>query len=302
MANIISTILHRDWIRTDIGSSSLAVVVAILLFAGLSGAVAVWLPTRVALAAAIIPLAAWCAAVQFAFIRGIWLPVVWPVIALTAAMGAVLLFRYWVVDRHGRHVMAAFQHYLAPEFVKLLASNPDRLRLGGEAREISLLFSDIRDFTSIAEQFKKNPAGLSHLINRGFLSPMSDLIMRSRGTIDKYMGDCIMAFWNAPLDVAAHADHACATALAMKAEIARINEQLAAEIAAEGGMFMPLNIGIGINTGECIVGNMGSAQRFAYTALGDAVNLAARLEGQTKTYNVDIIIGDDTRNDSAGRS
>ncbi|HZK89715.1 MAG TPA: adenylate/guanylate cyclase domain-containing protein [Stellaceae bacterium] len=295
MANIIDTILHRDWIRTDITASSFAVVAAVLLIAALAGAAATRLRTRAGLVAALIPLVAWCGAAQIAFLQGIWLPLVWPLIALTAAMAAILLFRYWVVDREGRHVMAAFEHYLAPEFVKMLAAHPDRLRLGGEAREITLLFSDIRDFTSIAEQFKQNPAGLGRLINHGFLSPMSDLIMSRRGTIDKYMGDCIMAFWNAPLDVPNHADEACATALAMNAAIGGINESFAADGVAEVGISAPLHIGIGINTGECVVGNMGSERRFAYTALGDAVNLASRLEGQTKTYHVDVIIGEATR-------
>ncbi len=295
MATIIDTILRRDWIRTDVTSSSLALVVAVLVVAGLSCTVAARLRTRVAGAAAIIPVAGWCVAAQIAFVHGIWLPLAWPVLALIAAMSTTLLFRYWVIDRESRRVTTAFQHYLAPEFVKMLAAQPERLRLGGEAREITILFSDIRDFTSISEQYKKNPDGLSRLINRGFLSPMSNLIMSRRGTIDKYMGDCIMAFWNAPLDVPGHTDQACASALAMKQEIARINEVFVAEAAAEGRHFAPLNIGIGVNTGECVVGNMGSDQRFAYTALGDAVNLASRLEGQTKTYHVDIIIGEDTR-------
>jgi adenylate cyclase len=115
--------------------------------------VAAWLPTRAQLAAAILPIAIWCGATQIAFQHDLWLPLVWPIIALIAAMGAILLFRYGVVDREGRYIMAAFQHYLAPEFVKMLATQPERLRLGGEAREISILFSDIRDFTSISERF-----------------------------------------------------------------------------------------------------------------------------------------------------
>jgi adenylate cyclase len=295
MAAIIDTILHRNWIHTDITSSSLVVVAVVLVIAGLLGAIAARLRTRAAGAAAILPIAAWCGAAQIAFVHDVWLPLAWPALALVAAMGAILLFRYWVVEREGRRVTAAFQHYVAPEFVKMLAAQPERLRLGGEAREITLLFSDIRDFTAISERFKKNPAELSRLINRGFLSPMSNLIMSRRGTIDKYMGDCIMAFWNAPLDVADHAEQACASALEMKKEIARVNAMFAAEAEAEGRSFPPLNIGIGINTGECIVGNMGSDERFAYTALGDAVNLASRLEGQTKTYHVDVVIGEDTR-------
>jgi len=295
MANVIDTILHQDWIRTDITSSSLIVLAAVMLIAGVSSAAASWLPTRAALAASVLPIIIWCGAAQIAFLRGIWLPVAGPGLGLIAAIGATLLFRYWVVDRQGRYIMAAFQHYLAPDFVKILAGQPDRLNLGGETRDITILFSDIRGFTSIAEQFKKNPYELGRLINHDFLSPMTDLIMNRQGTIDKYMGDCIMAFWNAPLDISDHADKACAAALAMLAQIAIINEARMSEPLTEGAVRPPINIGIGVNTGECIVGNMGSNQRFSYTALGDAVNLASRLEGQSKTYHIDIVIGEETR-------
>jgi adenylate cyclase len=176
-----------------------------------------------------------------------------------------------------------------------LAANPERLQLGGETRMLSVMFSDIRGFTSISEAFKSNPQGLSRLINRGFLSPMTKLIMARRGTIDKYMGDCVMAFWNAPLDDPLHADHACESALAMLADLDRVNRELAAEAAAENRVSPEIQIGIGINTGECVVGNMGSDERFAYTAMGDAVNLASRLEGQSKTYGLAIVIGEATR-------
>src|SRR4029079_11202337 len=119
------------------------------------------------------------------------------------------------------------------------------------------MFYDIRGFTSISESFKANPQGLSRLINRGFLSPMTRLIMARRGTIDKYMGDCVMAFWNAPLDDPGHADHACASALAMLDELERINLGLEEEARADGRVFHPIHIGVGLNTGECVVGNMG---------------------------------------------
>jgi len=124
---------------------------------------------------------------------------------------------------------------------------------------------------------------------------MTRLIMARHGTIDKYMGDCVMAFWNAPLDDSEHADHACASALAMLGELGRINLELEKEAAAENRVFHTLQIGVGINSGECVVGNMGSDERFAYTAMGDAVNLASRLEGQTKAYHVGIILGEATR-------
>jgi adenylate cyclase len=151
----------------------------------------------------------------------------------------------------------------------------------------------VRGFTTISEGFKADPQGLIQLIN-AFLTPMTDVIMARGGTIDKYMGDCIMAFWNAPLDEPRHADRACESALAMVAELTRLNTRL--EQAAEAGRaFRPLAIGIGLNTGECVVGNMGSARRFDYSVLGDAVNLASRLEGQSKVYGVDIVIGEETR-------
>ena len=142
--------------------------------------------------------------------------------------------------------------------------------------------------------FKSNPPALTQLINR-LLTPMSDIIMARRGTIDKYMGDCIMAFWNAPLDDPDHADDACATALAMLDGLERLNDDLAAEAATDGRPFQPLNVGIGINTGECVVGNMGSTRRFDYSVLGDAVNLASRLESQSKNYGVAIVLGEGTR-------
>jgi adenylate cyclase len=178
--------------------------------------------------------------------------------------------------------------------VEVLAAHPERLRLGGETRPMTLLFCDVRGFTTISEQFKANPQGLTRLINR-FLTPMTDIIMARRGTIDKYMGDCIMAFWNAPLDDADHANHACESALAMVGALDDLNAALAEEARQENRPFHELAIGIGLNSGECVVGNMGSAQRFDYSVLGDAVNLASRLEGQSKTYGVAIVIGEATR-------
>jgi adenylate cyclase len=199
-----------------------------------------------------------------------------------------------VVDREGRFVQSAFRRYLSPDMVAALAADPSRLRLGGETRCMTMLFCDIRGFTSISESFKSDPEGLTRLINR-FLTPMTDIIMARRGTIDKYMGDCIMAFWNAPLDDADHADHACASALAMMATLQGLNVELEAAAAREGTPFHPLKIGIGLNSGDCVVGNMGSERRFDYSVLGDAVNLASRLEGQSKTYGVDIVLGERTQ-------
>jgi adenylate cyclase len=295
MANIIGSLIDGDFIRENPPPWPLLTIAAVVFLAVASGAAIALTPTRIAVLAAAAPLIVWAVGTQLAFDRGLWLPLMNPLIALAAASLSVLLFRYGFVDLERRRVHAAFRHYLAPELVNQLAANARQLRLGGETRAISVMFSDIRGFTSISESFKSDPEGLSRLISRGFLSPMTKLIMARRGTIDKYMGDCIMAFWNAPLDDADHADHACASALAMLRALDRINDELAQEAAVEGRVFHPLHIGVGVNTGECVVGNMGSDERFAYTAMGDAVNLASRLEGQTKTYHVGIIIGEATR-------
>ena len=172
-----------------------------------------------------------------------------------------------------------FEHYLAPAMVKKLQKDPSLLKLGGDTRTMTYLFSDIRGFTPISEQFKTDPQGLGKLINR-YMTPMTDLVMRKEGTIDKYIGDALMAIWNAPLDVENHAQLAIETAMEMEVELANLNK----ELKADG--LMELGVGIGINTGDAVVGNMGSNQRFDYTVLGDSVNLAARLEAQTKEYGV----------------
>ena len=172
-----------------------------------------------------------------------------------------------------------FEHYLAPAMVKKLQKDPSLLKLGGDTRTMTYLFSDIRGFTPISEQFKTDPEGLGNLINR-YMTPMTDLVMRKEGTIDKYIGDALMAIWNAPLDVDNHAQLAIETAQEMEVELKNLNK----ELKADG--LMELGVGIGINTGDAVVGNMGSNQRFDYTVLGDSVNLAARLEAQTKEYGV----------------
>jgi adenylate cyclase len=195
-------------------------------------------------------------------------------------------------EQQRRQVRGAFSRYMSPALVEQLAADPTKLKLGGEMRDMTLLFCDVRGFTTISEQF--DAQGLTKLIN-AFLTPMTNIILERRGTIDKYMGDCIMAFWNAPLDDEDHAKHACDSALSMMRGLQPLNDGLEAEAKQEGRKHVPIVIGIGLNSGTVCVGNMGSEQRFDYSVLGDTVNLASRLEGQSKPYGVHIVIGDETK-------
>ena len=181
-----------------------------------------------------------------------------------------------------------FEHYLSPDMVKKLQKNPSLLKLGGERKEMTFLFSDIRGFTPISESMKGNPEKLTRYVNK-FLTAMTGIILKNGGTIDKYMGDCIMAFWNAPLDNPEHKRLAILSAYQMRKTVKKMNKS--------GEFDPPLNIGIGINTGECLVGNMGSEQRFDYSVIGDAVNLASRLEGKSKDFNTTIVISQNTKKD-----
>ena len=191
-------------------------------------------------------------------------------------------------SRLRQQIKKQFEHYLDPGMVKKLQKDPSLLKLGGETRNMTFLFCDIRGFTPISEKYKGNPAGLTRLINR-FLTRMTDVIIANGGTIDKFMGDCIMAFWNAPIENKKHRQMAVKSALEMRVALKDLNMHLTAEGLPQ------INIGIGVNTGEALVGNMGSEQRFDYSVIGDAVNLASRLESSSKTLGKTIIIGEDTR-------
>ena len=205
---------------------------------------------------------------------------------------SLLVFTNYMREQVERQqIRRAFSRYLSPEVVSRLADDPKQLKLGGEDREMTLLFSDVVGFTTIAENF--DAEGLTKLVNR-ILTPLTNAVLETGGTIDKYMGDCIMAFWNAPIDDPQHSRNACYAALKMREEIEPLNENLRAEAEAEGRVHLPIDVGIGLNTGECCVGNMGSDARFDYSVLGDTVNLASRLEGQTRTYKIGIVVGEST--------
>jgi adenylate cyclase len=199
---------------------------------------------------------------------------------------------YVTVSADRYRIRSAFSQYLSPDLVEQLAQSPERLTLGGEQRNLTVLFSDVRGFTAISETYKDDPQGLTALINRLF-TPLTKDIMERRGTIDKYMGDAIMAFWNAPLDDPLHEVNACEASFAMLDSLKALNEHRQRE-AGDDRSVLPLRIGIGLNTGLCVVGNFGSDLHFNYSVMGDTVNLASRFEGLTKQYGVPIIIGERT--------
>ena len=180
-----------------------------------------------------------------------------------------------------------FGSYLSPDMVEKLQKNPELLKLGGETRELSIMFTDVRGFTTISEHYGADVQGLTRIMNR-YMTAMTSKIIENHGTLDKYIGDAQMAFWNAPLDDADHAVNAVKTALSMLGDLNAFNLEIAKEGIPAFGM------GLGINTGAVVVGNMGSDQRFDYTCLGDSVNLASRLEGQSKNYGVEIVLGQRT--------
>lgn len=190
----------------------------------------------------------------------------------------------------GREMERAFSQYVSPQIIERLLADPDGLSLGGEARDVTVLFADIRGFTALAEALKDTPRRLTGLISAVF-DPLTELVLTHGGTIDKYMGDCVMAFWGAPEEDPDHARHAFRAARAMLAALPEVNRELAAEFGAD---LPEIRIGIGLNTGECVVGNLGSRKRFDYSVLGDPVNVASRLEGLCKTYDTPLMMGEET--------
>ena len=187
--------------------------------------------------------------------------------------------------RQKLRIKQQFGTYVSPDLVKKLQEDPSLLRLGGSTEQLTFLFSDIRGFTPISEKYQKNPQGLNILINR-FLDNQTEIILKHGGTIDKYMGDCIMAFWGAPLPDEKHKENATAALVEMRSALEELNERL-----REEGLDT-INTGAGINSGLCVVGNFGSSNRFDYSVLGDSVNLAARLESSCKQYDVDNVISE----------
>ena len=218
-----------------------------------------------------------------AFNQGLIIDIIMPTVAIIIGASAMMLVRYLATTQERRFIHDTFSHYLAPQVIEALIEDPSRIRLGGERRELTILFSDIRGFTTLSETM--GPQELAQFLNR-YLGVMTDLILTHRGVIDKYIGDAIMAFWGAPLDDDKHALHGVLSALSMVSGLEKFN----AENQTLG--LAKIDVGIGLNAGAVTVGNMGSEKRFDYTVIGDEVNLASRLESLTKTYSVNIIVSE----------
>lgn len=262
----------------------------------LGGLLIAWLARRLrpaaAALAALILIGAGAGATWLLFIRHDLLfdPLI-PGVSWAATYVVATVGVYRQADREKRFVRGAFQRYLAPAVVEQLAADPSKLRLGGEMREATVLFSDVRDFTGRAETM--DAAAVVRFLN-ALHTPLTGAVLAHGGTVDKYIGDGLMAFWNAPVDMPDHADRACAAALDMLTAIETLNAQLRAQAQRECRTHVPLRIGVGINTGAAFVGNMGSDQRFDYSMVGDTVNIAARLEAATKIVGAPIVVSRET--------
>ena len=232
----------------------------------------------------------------FAFSRhGVLIEPTYPAFSAAAVYFTGVSTLYAVKRHQEREIRSAFGQFVSPAVVARLAEMPGALELGGLQRELTLLFCDIRSFTTISEGF--NASELTHFLNE-YLTPMTDAILDREGTVDKYMGDAIMAFWNAPLDDPDHAAHAVESALTMRETLVTLNEGWRDRAEADGRTFKPVRFGIGLNSGECCVGNLGSRRRFDYSAIGDEVNVASRLEGACKIFEVDIIGSETVRSEA----
>jgi len=283
-AAALDTLLNRHFFRIFPPAATMALV---LVLAVLSGWVLSSLRRIGGMAAAMAGvLALPAAAAALAFVLGAWLDFVFPESAVLLAVVGSSVLNYGIEGKKRRFIKGAFRQYLSPTVVDKVLANPGGLELGGEEREITSFFSDVEGFTSISE--KLSPHSLVSLMNI-YLSEMTEIIMAAGGTLDKYEGDAIIAFWNAPLDDPAHALRACRAALACQKRTRELNPDLRKNFGHE------IRMRIGLNTGPAVVGNMGSRRRFDYTAIGDTVNLASRLEGACKQYRIFLLIGETTR-------
>jgi len=281
-----ASLRRPDWAP---GAEMLAAAALSLAFVFAMPAVsATWSALFGALATALLFSASW-----FAFERnGILLDPVVPSLSSGMVFLSGILSLYSQKRHQVTEIRSAFGRYVSPAVVSQLAERPEGLKLGGLQRPLTLMFCDLRSFTTISEGFSATE--LTSFLN-AYLTPMTTVILDENGTVDKYMGDAIMAFWNAPLDDPDHAVHAVRAALNMRAALVEFNRSQGGLIRDSGRTYPKVKFGVGLNTGECCVGNLGSHQRFDYSAIGDEVNIASRLEGASKMFGVDIVASASTR-------
>jgi len=282
-ATVLDNLLRKDFVRVPVLAVFLAFLLIVSLFTavGASALRKIWQLIILFVFCLALP----CAAVWLAFRSGYWLDFVIPEFAVVAGFIGASLLNYSFEGRQRRFIKSVFRHYLSPDVIERVIQNPALLRLGGEKREITSFFSDVAGFTAISESL--TPEDLVNLLNE-YLSEMTDIILASGGTLDKYEGDAIIAFWNAPLDQPDHALRACRAALGCQKRLGELQPRFQEKYGRS------VAVRIGLNSGAAVVGNMGSTRRFDYTAMGDTINLAARLEGACKQYKVPVLIGEET--------
>ena len=285
-ANLISNLINKNSISYK--SNIFNMILLFLNFVMVSWICSAWKPIS-SLLYGVVTCIGWMTLASYFWTEGSFINSLtsFPIFLLTyIASGG---HAYLTEGKQKKMIKGAFAQYLSPDMVDSLIEEPDKLKLGGEKRVMSIMFCDVRGFTAISEALKTKPEKLTEVINV-LLTHLSKDILDCKGTIDKYMGDCIMAFWNAPLINDNHPEDAIESARKMMLTMAKVNKI----VQKSGDIDFDLKIGIGVGTGECVVGNMGSDQRFDYTVLGDVVNLSSRLEGQTKSYGVTTIISSNT--------
>lgn len=283
LATALDNVLHKNFIRTPspVVFIFFLALLAVLTAAGASVLKKIWMAMFFSGFCLALPLfVSW-----LAFRWGFWWQLVAPFFVVVSGFTAAMVLNYSLEGRQKRFIKSAFRYYLSPDVIERVLEDPSLLRLGGEKRTITSFFSDVAGFTSISESL--SPEELVHLLN-DYLSEMTDIILSYGGTLDKYEGDAIIAFWNAPLDQPDHAVRACRAALDCQKRL----EELRPEFVQKSGH--ELHMRIGVNSGPAVVGNMGSHSRFDYTAMGDTINMASRLEGACKQYFVPILVGETT--------
>jgi adenylate cyclase len=282
-ANCIDNMLNGEFIRRGLNENLIDILFILLFSLGAGILLSVVTPIRAtAVLLIFLGLFLWLAFDLFASHR-IWIVAFLPTATLTTNYSAIISYRFFFEEREKKKVRGAFQQYLAPGLISQLLDNPELLQLGGEEKELSVMFTDIRGFTAISEGL--SPVQLVELLNE-YLSEMTEIIFRNWGTLDKYIGDAIMAFWGAPYPQPDHAERSCRTALEMLDALKLLRVKL------EAAGRPPIDIGVGINSGPVLIGNMGSKRRFNYSILGDNVNLASRLEGLNKAFRTRLIISE----------